>query len=91
MLSRVMALELSAHNITVNVLCPGTTETEMAKGLLDKERIIRGDVNDFRTGIPLGRLAAPEDQAKMAVFLCSENSNFITGQLFVVDGGQSIA
>ena len=95
-LVRCMALELAQYNITVNALCPGSTATPMlvdvqAKG--DRSRldgIIRGSLEQWRTGIPLGRLAEPEDQAAMAVFLASESARHITGQLLCVDGGQTL-
>lgn len=87
--SRVLALELAPYNINVNVLCPGSTDTELMRGL-SKERIILGDLTEFRLGIPLGKLATVEDHVRMAVFLCSEDSNHITGQSFVVDGGQTL-
>jgi NAD(P)-dependent dehydrogenase (short-subunit alcohol dehydrogenase family) len=96
LLTRVMALELAKFDITVNALCPGATATEMlvqvqAKG--DKkvlDRIIRGDLESYRSGIPMGRLAKPEEQAAMVLYLASENANHITGQTFFVDGGQTM-
>jgi len=95
MLTRVMALELAKYNITVNALCPGATETEMIivqandnVGLMDS--IIKGDLNSFRSGIPMNRLAKVEEQADMVLFLSSEHANHITGQTFFVDGGQTM-
>lgn len=87
--SRVLALELASHNINVNVLCPGSTDTDLIRDI-NKEKILAGDLKEFRIGIPLGRLATVEDHSKMAVFLCSEDSNNITGQIFIVDGGQAL-
>ncbi len=95
-LVRCMALELAQYNITVNALCPGSTATPMlvdvqAKGDRSRlEGIIRGSLEQWRTGIPLGRLAEPEDQAAMAVFLASESARHITGQVLCVDGGQTL-
>jgi 2,3-dihydro-2,3-dihydroxybenzoate dehydrogenase len=95
LLTRVMALELAKNNITVNALCPGATETEMImiqaggnKKFL--EGIIKGDLDSYRAGIPVGRLASPEEQADMVLFLVSEHANQITGQTFFVDGGQTM-
>jgi NAD(P)-dependent dehydrogenase (short-subunit alcohol dehydrogenase family) len=95
-LVRCMALELAQYNITVNALCPGSTATPMlvdvqAKGDRSRlEGIIQGSLEQWRTGIPLGRLAEPEDQAAMAVFLASESARHITGQVLCVDGGQTL-
>jgi NAD(P)-dependent dehydrogenase (short-subunit alcohol dehydrogenase family) len=92
---RCMALELGPHGITVNTVSPGSTATEM---LLDVQMggsadaiatIVRGDASQWRLGIPLGRLADPADQAAMALFLAGDQAGHITGQDFVVDGGQS--
>ena len=96
LLTRVMALELAEFGITVNALCPGATATEMlvqiqAKG--DKkvlDGIIRGNLETYRSGIPLGRMAKPEEQAAMVLYLASEMANHITGQTFFVDGGQTM-
>lgn len=94
-LVRCMALELGAHGITVNALCPGSTATTMlldvqAKG--DPSRlagIIKGSIEQWRTGIPLGRVAEPADQAAMCVFLASDGGRFISGQALCVDGAQT--
>ncbi len=95
-LVRSMAMELSKYNITVNALCPGSTATKMlvdvqAKGDPKRlEGIIKGSIEQWRTGIPLGRLAEPEDQAAIAVFLMTEAARYITGQAIRVDGGQTL-
>lgn len=95
LLTRVMALELAKHKITVNALCPGATKTEMIvvqaggnKKFMDG--IIKGDLDSYRAGIPMGRLALPEEQADMVLFLTSEHADHITGQTFFVDGGQTM-
>jgi NAD(P)-dependent dehydrogenase (short-subunit alcohol dehydrogenase family) len=95
LLTRVMALELAKHSVTVNALCPGATETEMIMiqaGGNEKfmDGIIKGDLDSYRAGIPMGRLAKPEEQADMVLFLSSEHANQITGQTFFVDGGQTM-
>jgi 2,3-dihydro-2,3-dihydroxybenzoate dehydrogenase len=91
--ARCLALELAPHGITVNTVSPGSTATEMlvdvqARG--DVESIIRGNVAEWRLGIPLGRLAEPSDQAALVVFLAGEGARHITGQDLAVDGGQTV-
>lgn len=94
--SRILALEIARHRIRVNVLCPGTTATEMLRevGRLNPDferKAIEGDFATFRGPIPLGRLATPEDQAAMVAFLVSDAAAHITGQVLFVDGGQTLA
>jgi 2,3-dihydro-2,3-dihydroxybenzoate dehydrogenase len=89
---RAMALELGPHDITVNAISPGSTETEMLVGTQvagDIESVIRGDASQWRLGIPLGRLAQPEDQAWATAFLLTDAARHITGQELAVDGGQN--
>lgn len=95
-LVRIMALELARHRIRVNALCPGTTETAMinqtAAGADPNflRDVLHGNLEKFRTGTPLGRLARPEEQAAMALYLVSDFGAHITGQTFTVDGGQTM-
>lgn len=94
-LTRVLALILAPHKITVNAIAPGPTQTEMLdeiiKGDPQMERlIIEGDARQFRIGVPMGRIAIPEDQAKAILLLASDAASHITGQTIHVDGGQSI-
>jgi 2,3-dihydro-2,3-dihydroxybenzoate dehydrogenase len=89
---RCMALELAPHGITVNTISPGSTATEMlvdvqAKG--NVESIVKGNAEEWRLGVPLGKLADPSDQAALAVFLAGEGGRHITGQDLAVDGGQT--
>ncbi|MFA4905573.1 MAG: SDR family oxidoreductase [Candidatus Margulisiibacteriota bacterium] len=84
-LTRASALELAPYNVLVNALCPGTTMTDMTKESLSKEQI-----ESIELGVPLGRLARPEEIARFALFLCSDMNTYITGQTIVVDGGTII-
>jgi 3-oxoacyl-[acyl-carrier protein] reductase len=88
-MTRIAAVELGKHNIRVNALCPGTTSTPMAKkqraemqarGLPTSSEIMK------RMTV-LGRMAEPEEMAKMALFLASDDSSYATGSPFIVDGG----
>jgi 2,3-dihydro-2,3-dihydroxybenzoate dehydrogenase len=51
---------------------------------------VQGDLKTWRLGVPTGRLAEPDDHARIVVFLAAESSGQITGQEFIVDGGQSV-
>lgn len=79
--SKSMALELGSRNIRTNVIAPGFIETEMT-GKLD-EKVVEG----WREAIPLKRGGTPEDIANACVFLASDLSAYITGQVINVDGG----
>ncbi|MBW2962765.1 3-oxoacyl-[acyl-carrier-protein] reductase [Mesonia aestuariivivens] len=79
--SKSMALELGSRNIRTNVIAPGFIETEMTAKL--DEKIVQG----WRDNIPLKRGGSPEDIANACVFLGSDLSNYITGQVINVDGG----
>lgn len=79
--SKSIALELGSRNIRSNVIAPGFIETEMTNKL--SEEIVQG----WRDGIPLKRSGKPEDVANACVFLASDLSNYITGQVLHVDGG----
>ena len=90
-LTRVAALEYARYNIRANCICPGTIDTPMVR------RIHRAGARDelpARALGPaasvLGRAAAPEEIAKMALFLASDDASFATGAQFVVDGGWTI-
>jgi gluconate 5-dehydrogenase len=86
-LTRGMAVELAQHNIQVNAIAPGYFATEMNRALIDN-----AEFNSWvckRT--PAGRWGEPDELAGLAVFLASTGSNYITGQMFVIDGGMSVA
>jgi len=79
--SKSIALELGSRNIRSNVVAPGFIETEMTEKL--PEDVVQG----WRDGIPLKRGGKPQDVANTCVFLASDLSNYITGQVLNVDGG----
>lgn len=85
-LTRAMALELAPHNIQVNAILPGTTETPMAADALANPET-RAQLTG---GIPLGRLGKPEDHVGAVLYFASEESNWCTGQTLIVDGGYSM-
>ena len=79
--SKSIALELGSRNIRCNVIAPGFIETEMTAKL--SEEVVAG----WRAGIPLKRGGSPNDVANACVFLASDLSSYITGQVINVDGG----
>lgn len=82
--TRALAAEWGKHNINVNALCPGFFPSKMSQGILEKI----GD--EVIAATPLQRLGGNEDLMGAAVFLASEASRHITGQVVAVDGGASI-
>ncbi len=86
MLTKVMALELAKYGITVNCIAPGAIETPMNQALLDSPERLKSLV----AKIPLGRMAKPEEIAHCAVFLASNEADYITGSTVYVDGGLSL-
>ena len=88
-LSKVAAVELGRHNIRVNALCPGATETPMARhqrAEMEKRGLPTSNELINRMGV-LGRMAQPEEMAKMALFLASDDASFATGGAFNNDAG----
>ncbi|MFN3308262.1 MAG: SDR family NAD(P)-dependent oxidoreductase [Anaerolineales bacterium] len=83
-LTRSAALELAAHNIRVNAVCPGVIETEMTAALRQDESMMQS----WLTSIPQGRLGKPEDVVGLVLFLCSPAAAYINGQAINVDGGK---
>ncbi len=92
-----LGLELAADGIRCNVVSPGSTDTPMQRALWPDpaddggaEAVIRGDLDSYRVGIPLGRLARPADIADAVCFLASERAAHITMQNLYVDGGATL-
>ncbi|WP_351226903.1 SDR family NAD(P)-dependent oxidoreductase [Streptomyces sp. NPDC002133] len=83
-LTRVAAVELAPRKIRVNAVCPGAVDTPMSM----PEGVDRAAVDElYRKVVPLGRVGQPEEVARLALFLSSDDSSYITGQPFVIDGG----
>jgi NAD(P)-dependent dehydrogenase (short-subunit alcohol dehydrogenase family) len=83
-LTRVTALALAPHNIRVNAVAPGSIRTEMLETVMQDETARRTILS--RT--PLGRVGEPEEVAKVVLFLASDDSSYMTGQIVYVDGGR---
>jgi len=93
-LMRVLALELGPAGIRVNTVAPGATETPMIQRMMEGmgfgEAMLKGDLDNFRTGVPLGRIAQVDDVADAVAFLLSDQSRYITMHEMVVDGGATL-
>jgi len=83
MLTRNLAIELAPNKITINSIAPGAIETPINTKLLNDPVKLK----ELLENIPLGRLGKPEDVAGIASFLASDESDYVTGTTFFVDGG----
>jgi 3-oxoacyl-[acyl-carrier protein] reductase len=81
-LTEALALELTPQGVNVNAICPGAIDTDMSKGTKES-----GQLAQVLARIPKGRLGQPEEIASLAVFLASEEADYISGAAIVIDGG----
>jgi gluconate 5-dehydrogenase len=85
MMTRTLSFELAPHNITVNAIGPSVIATPMmTEGLFKQKPELQGILEKNH---PLGRLGTPDDMIGATVFLASEASNYVTGQIIYPDGG----
>jgi NAD(P)-dependent dehydrogenase (short-subunit alcohol dehydrogenase family) len=82
-LTRALAIELGPHNININAVAPGFTDTEASRSIAD---VTKYDVSKT----PLKRLEQPNDLLGAVIFLASDESDFITGQTLLVNGGRAM-
>lgn len=94
MFTRCLGLELAAYGIRCNVVAPGSTRTPMQEAMWSagssEGTVIRGDLDSYRTGIPLGKIAEPREVAEAVVFLLSNQASHITMADLYVDGGATL-
>lgn len=83
-LTKAAALEYAPRGIRINAICPGTTETPMVAGIMEREP---GRLDEVIKGIPLGRMGRPEEIASAVLWLCSPGAGFMIGQTLMPDGG----
>ena len=87
MLTKNQAKEWGRYGIRANVLCPGLIKTKFSEGLWTNDKLVAG----FTKAIPLGRIAAPEEMAGMVMLLASDAGSYMTGGVYVADGGYLIS
>jgi len=94
MFTRCLGLELAPHRIRCNIVAPGSTDTSMQHGMWTPEAgaasVIRGSLDTFKAGIPLGKLATPDEVAEAVIFLLSDRASHITMAELYVDGGATL-
>jgi NAD(P)-dependent dehydrogenase (short-subunit alcohol dehydrogenase family) len=87
--TKALAAEWARHGITVNAIAPGFFRTALSEGLLAQANLDQDEV--LRRFVPLRRMADPADLGAMVVYLASSAASFVTGSVFVIDGGQAVA
>lgn len=94
MFTRCLGLEMAPYGIRCNIVAPGSTLTTMQTGMWADENgaanVIAGSLENFKAGIPLGKLATPEDVAETVLFLLSDRAGHITMTDLYVDGGATL-
>ena len=90
--TKSLAAELTHQNIRVNAIMPGYVETPMVVGMAKEtnEANPQSVIDGIAAGIPMGRLARPEEIGELAAFLASSEASYITGQGIVIDGGSTL-
>jgi len=86
-MAKAMAIDHGKHGIRVNCLCPGDVDTPMLAEDAKARRLSYADYMKGASNRPLGRVGTPEELARAALFLASDDSSFMTGAALVVDGG----
>ncbi len=84
-LTRGMAMRYARHKVRVNAICPGGVETPMTAQIRERPEAL----DQFIDAHPIGRLGTSEDIASMALYLASDESSWVTGSIFTIDGGRT--
>ncbi len=88
-LTRAIAIDYAAHGIRANAICPGTVDTPMIRGYVDKYFAddVPGTIASLHARQPVGRMGTPEEIASLAVYLAADESAYLTGAAIPIDGG----
>ncbi len=89
-MTKGMALDLAADGIRVNCICPGWVQTPLVEDWFRQQANPQAAQNHIFGQHPLGRISTVEEIGRVAFFLCSEESSFVTGVAFPVDGGVTL-
>lgn len=95
MFVKCLGLEMAQYNIRCNIVSPGSTDTDMQRQIWNgsttiPSSILEGDLNNYRLGIPLHKIAKPSEIAEAVFFLASEHASHITMEELTVDGGATM-
>jgi len=90
-LTRQMAIDYAPHNVRVNGIAPGEARTPMLMGFINRAEDPPAKLKELMARIPLGRVAEPMEVARVALFLASDDSSYVTGVTLPVDGGLTAA
>jgi NAD(P)-dependent dehydrogenase (short-subunit alcohol dehydrogenase family) len=88
-LSRALAIDHAVHNIRVNCVCPGAVDTPMFRTSVKNTQGLSSLLEEIGCLHALGRIANPQEVAKVIAFLCSDDASFVTGGVHLVDGGMT--
>ena len=89
-LAKALALEVAPHGVRVVAICPVATHTPMLPTFMGKQQVDDEGLKRYEATVPLGRLNQPDDIARAAVFLASDDAAMITGSTIEIDGGRCI-
>ena len=89
LLTRAMALDHAKENIRINCICPSLVETEIARALFAAAPDPAAARRERLASVPMGRAGTPEEIAALAVYLASDESAWVTGAAYSIDGGQT--
>lgn len=88
-LTKALAIELGVHNIRVNAVCPGLTNTQIWQDIMQTAPDAAAITSYWQRGIALRREAAPKEVAEMVAWVCSDAASYVTGANLMVDGGMT--